>query len=633
MFLVLIVSFLLLVLCNINEEKNIYAWIKGTVGWCSLLFLHIEVFSSFKILNKTSVFLFWTIVCIFEIIYFVKSKKCVQIRNILFQISCLVKKNKFFTVVIGLIALLALCTVPYNWDSMTYHIPRIVHWIQNQSTEHYATNIIRQIANPPFHEFICLDVYLMSGNRDIFLNLVQCAAFLTNAWLVYEMSRKLGCDKKFSKVGVLLFCSMPVAFAEALTTQNDNLCSMFLMIFLFYLLDFLHISRKIEDCKENYVKVVVMAACVGFGYLTKPTATMAMLFLSIILLVVCIIRRDNLKIITKLILMALPIMLIILIPEMAKNIKTFGAIFPSGTGARQLVGTLNPKYLFINGLKNFSFNLPTIYIINSHVYLTSFVCMVAKLIRVDINDPTISEDGRVFSLHQAPSFGHDTAVSSTILIVAVVCLAWCVYRRKNAEKYPKMYTYVVMTMFALVCIFIRWEPYVSRYMFPYLALMCPMVSVWIEDIAKNAKTDWIRNSSVAVVCWMGILGLIMLFSYHGKIAVQQDISRPEGYFTNRSNIRDEYMTAMNVVEDLGAKNIGLITTGDSYEYPIQYMLKHSTERIEHVLVDNDTSRYEDLLFVPDCILTIKDLGEAIEVHGKTYAKIVSGENINIYTIQ
>lgn len=90
---------------------------------------------------------------------------------------------------------------------------------------------------------------------------------------------------------------------------------------------------------------------------------------------------------------------------------------------------------------------------------------------------------------------------------------------------------------------------------------------------------------------------------------------------------------MNVVEDMGAKNIGLITTGGSYEYPIQYMLKHSTERIEHVLVDNDTSRYEDLSFVPDCILAIKDQGEILEVHGQTYEKIMSGENINIYGIQ
>lgn len=534
MFLILIVSFLLLILCNTNEEKLISAWLKGIVGWCGLLFAHIEVFSIFRTLNKTSVFLFWVIVCVCEILYLVKSKKYAQIGSILKQTICIIRKNKFFTVVFGMIVLLALCTVPYNWDSMTYHIPRIVHWIHNQSIEHYATNIVRQVANPPFHEFICLDVYLLSGNRDIFFNLVQCAAFLTNAWLIYEMSRKLGCDEKFSKVGVLMFCSMPVAFAEALTTQNDNLCSMFLLIFFFYLLDFLHMSRKFEDCKENYVKVVIMAACVGFGYLTKPTVTMAMLFLCIILLVVCIIRRDVLKTITKLILMALPIMLIILIPEMVRNIETFGAIFPSGTGSRQLVGTLNPKYLFINGLKNFLFNLPSIYIINSHVYLTSFVCMVAQLMGADINDPSISEDGRIFSLHQAPSFGHDTAVSSTILIVAMVCLAWCIYRRKRAEKYPKMYTYVVMTMFALICVFIRWEPFVSRYMLPYLALMCPLVSIWLADISKNVKIDWIRGSSTVVVCWMGILGLIMLFSYHGRIAVKQDMSRPEGYFTNNS---------------------------------------------------------------------------------------------------
>lgn len=54
--------------------------------------------------------------------------------------------------VIGIIVLfLALVTTPNNWDSMTYHLPRIVHWAQNRSVGHYATNSIRQISSPSFY--------------------------------------------------------------------------------------------------------------------------------------------------------------------------------------------------------------------------------------------------------------------------------------------------------------------------------------------------------------------------------------------------------------------------------------------------------------------------------------------------
>lgn len=205
-----------------------------------------------------------------------------------------VKCNKFFAVVCVLDIIIAFLTVPYNWDSMTYHIPRIVHWTQNQSIMHYATNSIRQIANPPFHELVCFDIYLLSGNRDVFFNLVQSLAFLTNAWMVFEIAGKLHCTPRFCKVSSLLFLSMPIAFGESVTTQNDNLSCMFLLIFVYYLMDLLHVSNKIEDNKETYIKVGIMSAYIGYGYLTKPTVSIGMAVLAVVLLVICMIRRDSL---------------------------------------------------------------------------------------------------------------------------------------------------------------------------------------------------------------------------------------------------------------------------------------------------------------------------------------------------
>ena len=183
-------------------------------------------------MNRWSVFLFWLVVTFIAGVVIWKTGKYALAKKAVCNCGHTIRKNKFFTVVFLLITVLAIITVPYNWESMTYHLPRVAYWAENHSAAHYATTIYRQVGNPPMHEFISLDVYLLMGNTDYLLNLIQCGAYLTNAWLVYEIAGKIGCSSKDAKVGMLLFCSTPIAFAEALTTQNDNLACLFLLIFL-----------------------------------------------------------------------------------------------------------------------------------------------------------------------------------------------------------------------------------------------------------------------------------------------------------------------------------------------------------------------------------------------------------------
>lgn len=398
MFLILPLSFILMIMLFANvKERYIDTYLKAIVIWCGLLFFQVELLSVFSMLNKQTVLGYWLVVCILLALMLKRKKdNNYKLRDIPGRICRGIQQNKFFSVIVCMIILLAIVTVPYNWDSMTYHVARIAHWAQNESIAHYATHNPRQVSTPGFHEFICLNVYLLSGNRDILLNLVQCFSFFTNAWIIYEIAGKLGVCSKYSKVGVLFFISMPIAFGEALTTQNDNLGAVFFLAFVYYILDFWRIEQRIEDNKATYGKCCIMGAIVGFGFLTKPTVSMGMFILAIVLLVICIRRKDSAKIIFKLILAVVPIIAIIIVPELIRNVITFGAILPSGTGARQLVGTLEPGYLLVNALKNFAFNLPTIYIPHSNNFLESALYLFADVVGVDINAPSIAEDGRSF---------------------------------------------------------------------------------------------------------------------------------------------------------------------------------------------------------------------------------------------
>lgn len=78
-----------------------------------------------------------------------------------------------------------------NWDSMTYHLPRIMHWLQNESLYHYPTGMPRQLFQSPYSEYVILHTIGLSGG-DGFANGVQWFALIASAIGASLIVRELG---------------------------------------------------------------------------------------------------------------------------------------------------------------------------------------------------------------------------------------------------------------------------------------------------------------------------------------------------------------------------------------------------------------------------------------------------------
>ena len=82
-------------------------------------------------------------------------------------------------VFVWLIALtLAIVSPPNNWDSMTYHLPRVMQWIQNGSVEHFATGNARQLVQPPLSSYAALQS-IITTRQDYLVNLIQ---WISGVW-------------------------------------------------------------------------------------------------------------------------------------------------------------------------------------------------------------------------------------------------------------------------------------------------------------------------------------------------------------------------------------------------------------------------------------------------------------------
>ena len=94
----------------------------------------------------------------------------------------------FIVCVVGLVAAVA---PPNTNDALTYHMPRVVHWIQDRSVAFYPTHILRQLYLSPGSEFILLHFQILSGS-DHLANFVQWFSMLGSAVAVSLIAKELG---------------------------------------------------------------------------------------------------------------------------------------------------------------------------------------------------------------------------------------------------------------------------------------------------------------------------------------------------------------------------------------------------------------------------------------------------------
>lgn len=613
------------------------AYVYSIITWTLFMFGITEILSAFYALTTGSLWLVWGTLDVVLLIICLKKK---LLSPKLMRMDKAYKSIAYIAIFLAGVFFLAVKTIPYNWDSMTYHLGRIVHWYQNQSVAHYATNISRQVANPVLGAFVNLNVYTMLRCSDRLINLLQYFSYVTNGWLVYHIARKLRCSYKYAVLSCILFYSAPIAFAEALTTQVDNFSALYALCYVYLLLDFMHIEEQLSWNKESAVKVIMLGLCIAFGYLAKPSVGVAMLVYALWLLVISVLRRDSFLVILKLIITTIPGMIAVLAPEFLRNLQTFRAISAPSAGTSQLIGSLHEKYLIVNFLKNFTFNMPTIWIYDSSFLIWKYVMRFARWLEIDIDNPAISQGGVEFSVPNVRAYHHDTATNPVIvwlLIMSAIMLLVMIRRLRIRQLKTIKAGYYLASVFSFIlfCTILKWEHFGSRYMITYLALLCPAIVVVIEWFMKNlwkgAKAEYGLLCIIGFCLSVEIIGMVC---YHGRVAFGNYEERAEGYFVSRNIAYEPYLSIADYIEQNGFLEIGLIINEVQYEYPLWKMIEHY-DRIEHVNVSNDTGIYEDWEYIPEVLIVLEGLGDdgSIVCHGYEYKlswKAPADENVQVY---
>lgn len=178
----------------------------------------------------------------------------------------------------------ALLCAPNNFDSLDYHLPRQIMWIQHASVAHYPTPNLRQLAMPPLAEYAGLHLMLLTGD-DHFHNFIQWLAYLFAMIAASLIVRRFaantvpGLSGAAQWLAALGVAAIPIAYLEAANTKNDVVVGFFATALAYLVLQLLP-PRQSPNPAETpeapflpfWLHVVLLGMALGTLLFAKGTA-------------------------------------------------------------------------------------------------------------------------------------------------------------------------------------------------------------------------------------------------------------------------------------------------------------------------------------------------------------------------
>lgn len=527
-------------------------------------------------------------------------RKKITIYKILYAVFSVVMMN------------LAYKTVLYNYDSMCYHLSRVAEWTHNHSIGHYATLDLREISSPVLSEMILTNLYILSDKSDVLFNLSQCFAYIISGILVCHISRKIGCSVEWSRISVLLFIAMPIAFSEALNTQNDLIATMLLLCFVHFGLDCVLAVKKAQLDKAFLFRLCFLGMGIGLAYNAKYYVLIPVSLILLWILIVYFIRKKKPMLIITSICVVVLVSAIFYMPEAIRMYHTFGSLYSGETSSGQL-GALYPKALVKGFVKNYCYNLSSHYIYDDSTALFNFVKKITDWLELDLGSYKIQTP---FTYHQDVANGFLVCV---LMLFSIGCMIVNILKRKT-----KTCIYAVISMISCVVFLavLKYTPYRPRYETCYFAMLCPAISITLQEFSFRER---MRYEIIGIILFISLCDIVSLYKYHHTYTTIVGENRYQGYFIERGN--QDYILYDHFVEVLylnECKTLGLHIPSGIYRYPIWQMSATVVEDIQNIDVDNETQKYENLDFVPDAVIyagseeEMDAFSEQVEFHGQKY---------------
>jgi hypothetical protein len=362
---------------------------------------------------------------------------------------------------------------PNNIDSVSYHLPRQVFWMQQGSVENYPTSSLRQIAMPPLTEFVGLHLMILTGS-DRFHNLVQWSALGLTLCAVSVVTRRVGGTVRAQLLSALWVATIPIAFMQASNTKNDVVVAMWTCLLMLWVL-----PLGLEPTLR-WSRVLLIGLALGALALTKGTG---MIFglpiagLSFFLLL----RRHGPRAIPALLLIT-AVTLALNAGALLRNCQAFGTPLPNDPAIHGGDSVVNQDHsggaLLSNVVRNIAPHLTS----PSQAWnegLTRLVLQLHGWLGRDVDDPRTTWRESGFRPYSFTQEDEDTAAAPVHLLVLVLLPVFLVRCPQEARRAALMLLLVLLAGFLLFCLVLKWQVWHVRLTVALAALAAPIFA-WVS---------------------------------------------------------------------------------------------------------------------------------------------------------
>lgn len=534
--------------------------------------------------------------------------------------------------ILAVTAAIAVLAPPNNWDSMTYHMPRVAHWAQAGSVAHYPTHILRQLWLGPGAEFAILHLYVLAGG-DRLANLVQWLALAGCVVGSAAVASTLGGGSWARGLAAVACATLPMAISQASSTQNDLVGSFWLLSLGYWVLRF----RAGPSARV----ALLIGVSAGLAALTKlPVAFLAIPWLVAFAVAAGALGRRRA---TGYLLAAGAVVVVLNVGHVSRTIPLLNAGTPAGaTGVAEspdrlpadwvmyVNTTLDPRAVASNALRNATLHL-TVPAPRVNGWLEHVVVVAHRAMGFDPNDGRTTLAGPFPAYHVGPYLLHEDFVGNPLHFVAALVAGVIVWRRRGASGASARLWAVLSAASALAFVVaLKWQPWNSRLHLPLFVLACPLIGLAFGG-RRRLRAAW-----TAAFCLLAVPSLLLTWPRvlvgEGSVVTMPRVTQR---FRNHPQLQPVYETAADLVRDMGCRRVGMVLDWDSPEYPLWPLLEARLGRdvrLEHALVENVSARLTPPLADAPCALIVvgREPDGSLAWRGRTFVERWRRAPVRVY---